>query len=351
MDDQKLPVPYIALRDYLIENRGGKRAAGGRECIIRCPYCGDSKNKNSAHMYVGISHNKRTISFNCFKCNTGGDVGYEFFRKLEIYDQDLISMVLSYNRELGVDTSLSAGRYYETQYSYVAPETIIPIYNDLEYHKKLDYINRRIGGNLNFYDLQRYKIVLNLKHYLDANGIKTYSRHPKIVDELSLGFLGFLSIDNSHVIMRRLVPEEKVHENIRTRYVNYTINGHGDAFYCVPEGINQFYPNEIHLAEGPFDVLSIHTNLLAFKMNKVVMSMNGKEGLMKVLRCLIWKKKMCMFNTIFHIYLDNDVSTYDINGYRSILNNFHFMYYFHRNTYPDEKDYGVPGERIIDTML
>lgn len=351
MKDENIPVAYIALRDFLIENFNAKQASHGKECIIRCPYCGDSKDKHNAHLYIGLNKKSNTISYNCFKCNAGGVIGYDFFRRMNIYDTRLINLVLDYNRALGVDTSLSANRSFYSMSSYIPPHSIIPIKNTAEYCKKLDYINRRIGGNLTFNDIVEYKIILNLLDYLTANDIRIYSRHQSIMEQLSFGFMGFLSVDSSHVSMRRLVPENKVHESLRKRYTNYTINEKGFSFYCVREGINPLYPNSICIAEGGFDALSIHYNLLPLTMNKLVCASNGKEGLESVLKYLIMVKKISMFNTTIHIYIDNDISQYDIMAYRNLLLNLNIRFVFHRNTYEDEKDFGVPGNRIIDTIM
>ena len=348
--DENLPVAYVALRDYLIENHNAKRASHGKECIIRCPYCGDSKDRNSAHLYVGINKKTQAISFNCFKCNAKGVVGSEFFRRLNIYDTRLVEVVLNYNRSLGIDVSLSRGVYLSSQ-SYVPPKTIIPIRDTEEYHKKLAYINRRIGGHLTFNDIVDYNIVLNLLDYLHANGIFIYSRHPSIMEQLAFGFVGFLSVDSSHVVLRRLISENKVSESLRRRYTNYTINEKGYSFYCIREGIDPRYPNQVCIAEGGFDALSIHYNLLSLTWNKLVISANGKEGLENVVKYLIWKKKMSLFTSTFHIYIDNDITPYDIMSYRSILTGLGIPYVFHRNGYSGEKDFGVPGDRIIDTLL
>lgn len=353
MSGQKndIPIAFIALRDFLIERFNAKQASHGRECIIRCPYCGDSRDRHSAHFYIGLNKKTNVISYNCFKCSIGGVLGYDFFRRMNIYDTRLINLVLDYNRSLGVDTSLSVSQSFYSSSSYIPPNSVIPIRDNEEYHKKLDYINRRIGGHLTFNDIVSYKIVLNLLDYLTANSIKIYSRHDSIVKQLAFGFIGFLSVDSSHVSMRRLVPEDKVHESLRRRYTNYTINEKGFSFYCVREGINQFYPNTICIAEGGFDALSIHYNLLPLTMNKLVCSSNGKEGLESVLKYLIMVKKINMFNTTIHVYIDNDISQYDMISYRNILTNLGIPFVFHRNSYPDEKDFGVPGNRITDTIM
>ena len=348
-----LPLPFIALRDYLIENYNAKRASGGKECIIRCPFCGDSRDTSKAHMYIGVNkkHNN-AISYNCFKCNSGGIVGLEFLKKLNIYDMTLINLVLDYNKSLGlqVNQSLYYRGGYRNKFSRIN-KVVIPVKHTEEYYRKIDYINRRLGCHLIPEDLPGFSIVINLMDFLSANGITTYSRHPNIVQELSLGFIGFLSIDSSHVTLRRIVPEDKVHESIRSRYINYTINEKGVGFYGIRESIDVIKNNMICIAEGPFDALSIHVNLMPLTLNKVIFASNGKEGLMNVLRYLVWNKGLGLINTTIHIYLDNDLSQLDIQSYRNILTSMDLSYVFHRNTFPGEKDYGVSYDKIVDTIV
>ena len=47
---------------------------------------------------------------------------------------------------------------------------------------------------------------------------------------------------------------------------------------------------------------------------------------------------------------DRDISDISINSICNYLSAFEIDFYIHRNQYNNEKDYGVPKERIIDTV-
>ena len=348
--DESLPTAYLVLRDYLINNFRGKRASGGRECIIRCPYCGDSKDARSAHLYVGYNRKKNTISYHCFKCNTEGDVGIQFFRTLGIYDSNIISLVAEFNASHGGNISFNTHKGYTTDRSAIVIDPIIPVYNTSEYIKKLNYINKRIGGNLGFPEIQAYRIVLNLLDFLSANGITTYSRHISIMEQLAIGFVGFLSADSTHVTLRRIVPESAVHESIQKRYSNYTIHEDGVQMYCIREWIDETIPNIVCIAEGAFDILSLHYNFLYAFPNKVMFAACGK-GVDPIIRFLIYKKRMSLINTTFHIFIDNDITPTDLYKYKRSLIALGVPYHIHRNVYEGEKDYGVPKDHIRDFLV
>lgn len=352
LNDQRsnLPVAFIILRDYLMENFRAKRAAGGRECVIRCPFCGDSKDPRSAHLYVGHNRQKGTISYHCFKCNTQGDVGLQFFRTLGIYDTQLVNSVLEYNQSKGGVINAEIHRGYQSRYSPIEIDPIIPIKDTEEYRKKLAYINRRIGGQLTFNDIAKYRIVLNLLDFLSINGITTYSRHISIMEQLSFGFVGFLSVDSTHVTMRRIVPENKVHESISKRYTNYTIHEKGTQIYCVREGINPMYPNSIIVAEGAFDILSLHYNFLCYTSNKIMFASCGK-GVTPILEYLTRRKRLSLLNSQLHVFIDNDITPYDLASYKYAASSIELPCIIHRNVFPGEKDYGVPANKIRDFIV
>lgn len=346
-----LPPEYVTLRNHLRDVYGGKIAAGGKEITIRCPFCGDSqRHKNKQKMYVGINKKRNNvISFNCFLCNSSGDVGLAFFRKLGITDPDVINQVMRYNSGRG-GTAIYDTSYQDMQSNRTIrgiKNSNIPIIDTQEYMNKLNYINRRIGAKLTFDDLREYKIVLNLKDYLMANGITALSRDPAIVDQLAKGFLGFLSADSSHVILRRIVPEEIVHQSISSRYVNYKINEYGSKIYCIREGVDPSKPNNICISEGAFDILSLHYNVWYPFPNKIMYASCGK-GVGAVLNHIINRYGMNLFNSHVHVYIDNDITARDYKRYISDLKAFCVPYTIHNNGYPGEKDFGVPGDHIWD---
>ena len=86
------------------------------------------------------------------------------------------------------------------------------------------------------------------------------TRYPNIIDQLDHGFLGFLSYDNAFINMRNLDIVKDIYEGINRRYINYNIFNKYDntnKFYVIPTNINMEYPIKLHIAEGPFDALSI----------------------------------------------------------------------------------------------
>lgn len=350
INDESLPTAYVVLRDYLMTTFNAKRAAGGRECVIRCPYCGDSRDTRSAHLYVGYNRRRGTISYNCFKCGTNGDVGVQFFRTLGIFDTNIMNMVLEFNANRGAVIYSDSHKSFRNSYNAITRNSIIPVKDTPEYLKKLDYINRRIGGSLTLHDIQSYKIILNLLDFLSANSITTYSRHMSIMEQLAFGFIGFLSVDSTHVTMRRLVPENKVHESLQKRYTNYTINENGTQIYCIRESIDPSRPNAICVAEGPFDILSLHYNFFSPFMNKIMFASCGK-GLEQVIRYLIYNKGMSLFNSVVHLFIDNDITSNDMMNYQRILSSIGIPYVIHRNEFSGEKDYGIPKDRIRDSVI
>ena len=61
-------------------------ASGGKEVVIRCPFCGDSqKDKRDAHFYIGLQTDKDTDfyqvapKYHCFLCNKGGTLSGDVF--------------------------------------------------------------------------------------------------------------------------------------------------------------------------------------------------------------------------------------------------------------------------------
>ena len=64
------------LKKFLLNNfTVSHLASGGKEGVIRCPFCGDSqKKRNDAHFYIGLQEDKDTDfyqvppKYHCFLC-------------------------------------------------------------------------------------------------------------------------------------------------------------------------------------------------------------------------------------------------------------------------------------------
>lgn len=346
---EEILTAFEMLKEYMLANfPDAKLASGKSEITKRCHLCGDSRDPTQKHMYIGINKKIKAICYHCFKCSGGGVVDAKFFRDLGVYDVDLINSVIRANNSVfkGIPTAGSIKSYRR---QYAVPK--FPISGDDRTVRKLAYVNRRLGLQLSFEGFGRLKIIPNIVEYLQANEIGYFSRNPDIMKELDLGFLGFLSADNSHIVLRRLVPENKVHPNISDRYVNYNIFPNyvnGITYYVIPGQItNQYRPCHIYLSEGPFDILSIYHNVPLDHENAIFAAACGK-GYIGLINYILININFPVYGLDIHIFSDNDVKQRELNNIKAFLDNLVCNYTLHFNLFEGEKDFGVPFSNIID---
>lgn len=334
------------IEEFLFRTFPSARYASGKtEVVIRCPFCGDSKDPNSAHMYISVVEGKPHF-FHCFKCNESGVLSGKTLRRMSIYDVETSIDLDSYNKQLKRNSPMVYSRR-----SFYMKNTYI---SDTDLSRaKLAYINNRLGLNLNFRDCMENKIVLNLRDLLNQNYINKLTRSPNIVDQLDKCFVGFLSMDNSMVILRKLVPDGQVYHTIDKRYTVYNIfNTEEDTKheYCVPTTINtlDMTPVRVHIAEGVFDILSIFYNLNGGnRYQNIYYALCGKNYKNKLMSLIT---EYGLINAEYHIYLDNDIDDYTIQSIAKITIPLKIRVYIHKNRYTGEKDYGVKASNIIDSV-
>ena len=70
--------------------------------VVRCPYCGDSRNPSSGHFSIHIDINSETpMLYRCFKCDVSGLLNSEVLSELEIFLNPNANQELkSFNRRL-----------------------------------------------------------------------------------------------------------------------------------------------------------------------------------------------------------------------------------------------------------
>jgi hypothetical protein len=219
---------------------------------------------------------------------------------------------------------------------------------------KLNYINNRLGHNFTLQELSELKICLNLLDLLNQNHIEVFTRDPRVVEQLNANFMGFLSIDNMFVNMRRLCDEGLVIDSIDKRYVNYKIMDKFDTsnrFYTIPTQINLNSPErlKIHIAEGPFDILSVYINLRNREPG-IYTSIAGSNYL-GISFYFLNTFKIPYFE--LHYYPDNDESGSNQVMQRIVnyMRPFNCPIYIHRNLYPGEKDFGVSMDKIKESVI
>lgn len=324
------------------------QASGGKQINCRCFFCPDGKNPSSKHFYISIpTEEKEPSLYYCHKCHSSGVMTYKKLIEWDIYDDNVAVELINHNKNCDSNSM----RKYMDRTHYVM-RCISTTENDIS-AIKMKYINDRLGTNLTYKDFRDLKIILNLRDLLRDNNITDFTRHRNIVDQLDINFLGFLSIDNAFLNMRRLCDEGLVYESIDNRYINYKIFDKFDTserFYTIPTAIDVLSPNRIkvHIAEGPFDILSIYKNVR--KEEPGIYTCIGGSNYKGVAMYFLENYKLPL--TELHFYPDNDKygSTNKISNIAKYFFPMNIPVYIHRNIYPGEKDFGVHPTKINEAI-
>lgn len=337
-------------RDYLISHIKpfARSASGGRVITCRCFYCPDSDTPSHSHFYISIPDGKSPSLFYCQKCHAKGMVTPSKLLEWGIYDGDLALELNIYNKRV---LSLPENWKYKNSFIYRLMNDRI---RDVPMsYTKLNYVNQRLGTNLSFSNILRLKMVLNLGDVIDRNRLQ-FTRDPRIVHQLDESFVGFMSHDNAFVNLRylNLIPEDELHESIRKRYINYNLVGKYEntcRFYNIPSefDLDDPRPLRLHFAEGPFDAVSICLNVRKSLDRDIYIAVGG-SGYKGVIRYFILLLKLP--NLEIHVYPDNDMGRDEVLDIFDYLEPLRMDFYIHRNVYPGEKDFGVPGDRINETI-
>lgn len=315
--------------------------SGGKEIVCRChnPGCTDTKR----HLYIGPFNgdDSTIIKYNCFKCSASGVVNRNFLYEYGISDID--KDALEANKSSGNIRSyrMASNGVYRISNTRIT---------DCDMTKnKLRYINDRLGLALTYQDCINNKIVLNIGDLLESNNITNYTRHINIMKQLNDNFIGFLSRSNGSLNMRNL-NEGNVYKTIDQKYINYKLFNDDieNDFYIIPTKININQHVKLHIAEGPFDILSIFYNVARDKTNSLFIAGKGKA----YETVLVWLlTNYYIFDLEVHYYPDRDITDRFIENIIYKFKPFKIQFYMHRNMYPNEKDFGVPVNRIKDRKM
>lgn len=325
------------------------KAGGGKVINCRCFECPDSKNPSSKHFYISIPQsNDEPSLYYCHKCHCSGVVTYKKLIEWGIYDEGIAIELVNHNKNCSTK-SVNDKYYKRTLYQLRNMAT-----SDTENSRiKLKMISDRLGYPFTYDELNRLKIVLNLNDLLSQNHITKLSRNPQIVSQLDANFIGFISIDNAFLNMRRMCDEGKVFESIDKRYINYKIFNKFDTserFYTVPTEIDLTKPQrtKIHIAEGPFDILSIYKNVR--KEEEGIYTSIAGSNYMGI--AMYFLSMFQLPYVEFHYYPDNDKygSNQNMIKIANLLKPINAPFYIHRNMSIGEKDFGVSPDRIKESI-
>lgn len=315
---------------------------------IRCPYCGDSANQAHGHLSIKIDldDDSSPMLYRCFKCDASGVVSDQFLQDIGIYlDTNSIKELRNMNRRSSKKNLFTNDRIE----NFVTP---LPENTELN-QTKLKYINDRLGLQLTYEDCVRLKIILDFDQFLRLNMIRDSDLtlpawNHKVIQ---YWYVGFLCQSNNVINFRYIGKDPKYN-----RYLKVILNPHNHnpaSFYMIPASITVVtdQPLNVYIAEGTFDIISIHENFGKDDDRSIYAAICG-YGPGAILRYLIYNGLMYRANV--HLYCDNDKS--DRDEYNVILKHPEVLpwiknLYFHRNMYENAKDYGIPKDHIQDEVM
>lgn len=335
------------LIELLSEMQAYKESDDGREHTIRCPYCGDSDDPTHSHFGIKIDPDSdEPMPFHCFRCDMSGILTPDVLNDLGVQiTDDEYREFKAFNKKA---EKLKKKNTLVQKENFVIPLSEPSPRNEM----KRAYLAQRLGLVFSYAEMQECRIVPSLYEFMVKNNLRSIEGFNNWqLQRLEEEYVGFISINNNLINFRNINPQSK-----NKRYVKVILNpmNPGNAhFYSLPSRLDLLDPRpiNIHIAEGPLDILSIRFNLQPQQNdpnNPHVFFSSMGFGLSNILRHLIRAGIMGHLNA--HIYADRDKKDYEMmkllrKGY---LDNFLEHAYIHRNQVPGEKDYGVPLAQIQD---
>lgn len=321
-----------------------KQSSSGIQHVVRCPYCGDSRNLSHGHFSIKIDCNDPEIPmvYRCFKCGESGlltdDVLEDLGLSVSIKDKQTLKM---FNRKATKHNKLTDTKIEDN-------DLIDYSNNPGMVTSKLDYINGRLGTNFTASDIVKLRIVPNIIDFLALNKIKDVDMSYKQLKFYDINYVGFLVYNKNCVVLR------DISGNARLRYDKLVLNKRNidkHTFYSIPNGIDILYthPINIHISEGIMDILSVYSNLNNCNLeNNYYYAVCG-FGYTTIIKNIIRMGINTGLN--IHLYADNDKTDNDILSAfnRSNLLEWIDHLYIHRNACNGQKDYGVPMSNIRDS--
>lgn len=326
-------------------------SSNGIQHTVRCPYCGDSNNPTHGHFSIRIDPNDPLdpMLYSCFKCPASGIVTVQTLTDLG----------------LSVDSNILSGLSKITQAtSRVHKITMIkteqyeiPVAKMTENAlNNLNYINSRLGTNLSFTDCANMDIILDLYDFMIHNKIENLYMGNEIskgmISFIAMNYVGFISKNRNVIAFRYNGVHDNMFDKPPKRWIKCKLNPRNmdpNSFYSPPGKIDILYTHSIniHIAEGPLDILSIMTNCRLTDSNDYFYAVCG-FGYSAILTNIIRMGLNTGLN--LHIYADGDKSDgeilYQLN--KSRLLDWVEHLYIHRNG-TGEKDFGVPVDKIKNT--
>lgn len=324
----------------------------GIQYRTKCILCGDSK-KDPNKMRLGIKvdpdNPEEPILYHCFNCERRGVLTNQMLQEIAGERANIITKmnVDAVNREiLKSPGNIKTKRWKNDRAIKV---TVPPLYRDPNSIRKAKYVFDRLGTLIDPAEYSGLKIIWSLKQFLKENNLAEKGEYGWLLEK---DYVGFLSVYNDYIIFRDITGTHKM------RYVKYNTfdtYDNSQCFYSIPGKVDLLSTADIHIkiAEGTFDTLSILYNVEDNRRdNTIYLSSSNSEFYTPLLH--YFQKGLVGSNIFVDVYKDNNSKiNYDmlrrrLKPYLISLKNTTVYY----NGYGEEKDFGVPKERIqVETFL
>lgn len=329
-------------------NRGEYiRQVNDVEFRTRCPFCGDSqRNLNTGHLYIRINVNDNfPMVYNCFKCTESGIVDSEFLSMMDIDNNDIKSDLITMNKNTD---KMSSHKFLNGEkiinFDYKLPE--------VDRCRKIEYIEERLGIEIDEEDIIKMKIIVSLREFLILNKINSITCDNRTAYKLENNYVGFLTFGGSHILFRDITGKEEY------KWIKYPITKESNecrAFYSMDCTLDIFSKEKIiiNLCEGVMDALSLYKNLDFNGHNVLNIAVCGKHylGIMNKLLNM----GLVGDNIEMNIFADNDEEfnkkknnkPTDIRYFKRILKKYKYLYGSVNIFYNTiSKDIGVSKDEI-----
>lgn len=290
---------YGKIKEYLSNLHVYRPTLNGDEVAIRCPFCPDGKSANSAHFYIGFKDD--IILYECKKCAASGRFTYNILNKLDIYDKE-IEKFLRNKYKFATKKINNIGMIIN---NYKIPEE----YSDKDLDK-IFYFENRTGVNINKTNIKKYRVVVNLREFLELNKIDIPNKI--LVNDLSRRYIGALSYDKNTVSLRQVIRSNTTGSKTHYRYsLNPEIK---QGYFYIPETtIDIMTPSpKIILAEGGFfDIICIKNRYYPSDTTDTVFaSVGGVSGYKTVLKKILSITGFVNAEVVVYSHDDIPIDTY-----------------------------------------
>jgi len=318
------------------------------EVIVRCPYCGDSQEASHAHMYIATVP---PYQFYCQRCNTKGYFGAKNLNDLSL-DNSELGLMLDKSIKKTVKNTTKTGK---SVFEFLNKKRDLLTFNENSprFLRKIDYLEERFGRSIDVNNLTDLKVVFDIIKFFQVNKCKNllefyseYDNRIEFLKRMDKNSIGFLSADTNYMNIRHIKPFAFKANDTPRRYYMENLNKPveiGNKVYYIGNQLDILSPTlTVKMTEGIFDIASVFMNMNdgIKDPSTIYVAANGKTFNLPIMNL----RRMGFLSINLEIYSDGDVS---LDKYKHSLNyDFFEKIHIFYNVYNDEKDFGVPLNKI-----